>query len=49
MAPLPGSAAELVMGKLDNCPVAIVSGYPYDRAEGSAKELVLDPARDMFR
>ena len=43
------SAAELVMGKLDNCPVAIVRGYPYDRAEGSAKELVIDPARDMFR
>jgi coenzyme F420-0:L-glutamate ligase/coenzyme F420-1:gamma-L-glutamate ligase len=43
------SAAELVMGKLDNCPVAIVRGYPYDQAEGSAKELVLDPARDMFR
>ena len=43
------SAAELVMGKLDNCPVAIVRGYPYDPAEGSAKELVIDPTRDMFR
>jgi coenzyme F420-0:L-glutamate ligase/coenzyme F420-1:gamma-L-glutamate ligase len=43
------SAAELVMGKLDNCPVAIVRGYPYDRAEGSAKELVIDTTRDMFR
>jgi coenzyme F420-0:L-glutamate ligase/coenzyme F420-1:gamma-L-glutamate ligase len=43
------SAAELVMGKVDACPVAIVRGYPYDRAEGSSRELVIDPARDMFR
>ncbi len=43
------SAAELVMGKLDACPVAIVRGYPFERSEGSARELIMDPARDMFR
>jgi coenzyme F420-0:L-glutamate ligase/coenzyme F420-1:gamma-L-glutamate ligase len=43
------SAAELAMGKVDACPVAIVRGYPFVRAEGSAQELVMDPARDMFR
>lgn len=43
------SAAELVMGKLEACPVAIVRGYPFDRGEGTAQELVLEPGRDMFR
>ncbi len=43
------SAAELVMGKLDSCPVAIVRGYPFTRAEGKAREIVMDPTRDMFR
>jgi coenzyme F420-0:L-glutamate ligase/coenzyme F420-1:gamma-L-glutamate ligase len=43
------SAAELAMGKLEACPVAIVRGYPYDKAEGRAAELVIDPMRDMFR
>ena len=43
------SAAELVMGKVDACPVAIVRGYPFVRAEGSSRELVIDPERDMFR
>jgi coenzyme F420-0:L-glutamate ligase/coenzyme F420-1:gamma-L-glutamate ligase len=43
------SAAELVMGKVEACPVAIVRGYPYEAAEGTAKELVMDPGRDMFR
>ena len=43
------SAAELVMGKLDACPAAIVRGYPFDRAEGHSRELVIEPARDMFR
>lgn len=43
------SAAELVMGKVDACPVAVVRGYPFVRAEGSSRELVIDPTRDMFR
>ncbi len=43
------SAAELVMGKLDNCPAAIVRGYPFTMSEGKAREIVMDPTRDMFR
>ncbi len=43
------SAAELAMGKVEGCPVAIVRGYPYDSAEGRVRELIMDPTRDMFR
>ena len=43
------SAAELVMGKLDRVPAAIVRGYPYEAGEGSARALLRDPALDIFR
>jgi coenzyme F420-0:L-glutamate ligase/coenzyme F420-1:gamma-L-glutamate ligase len=43
------SAAELVMGKLEACPVAVIRGYPYAAADGTVQELIMDPARDMFR
>ena len=43
------SAAELVMGKVSRCPMALVRGYQLTRREGSAQELVMDPATDMFR
>jgi len=43
------AAAELVHGKLDRVPVAIVRGYPYPRGEGTARQLVRDPANDLFR
>jgi len=43
------SAAELVMGKIDRVPVAIIRGYTYTRGEGSIKTLLRDPATDMFR
>ena len=43
------SAAELAMGKLDRVPAAVIRGYPYERGEGRATELVRDPALDMFR
>ena len=43
------AAAELVNGKLDGVPVAIVRGYAYPRGEGSARELVRDAERDLFR
>jgi coenzyme F420-0:L-glutamate ligase/coenzyme F420-1:gamma-L-glutamate ligase len=43
------AAAELVQGKLDNVPVAIIRGYDYPRGEGAARELVRDPERDLFR
>ena len=43
------SAAELVMGKVDACPVAIVRNYPYTPSEATSRDLVIDPTRDMFR
>lgn len=43
------SAAELVMGKVSRCPMALIRGYQFTRHEGSARELVMDPTTDMFR
>ncbi|MEO7908166.1 MAG: coenzyme F420-0:L-glutamate ligase [Roseiflexaceae bacterium] len=43
------SAAELVMGKIDAVPVAIVRGYAYQAANGSARELLRAPEKDLFR
>jgi coenzyme F420-0:L-glutamate ligase/coenzyme F420-1:gamma-L-glutamate ligase len=43
------AAAELVHGKLEGVPVAIIRGYAYPRGEGSAGELVRDAERDLFR
>jgi coenzyme F420-0:L-glutamate ligase / coenzyme F420-1:gamma-L-glutamate ligase len=43
------AAAELVHGKLDRVPVAIIRGYPYPRGKGTARDLVRDAARDLFR
>jgi len=43
------AAAELVMGKLSRVPVAIVRGFDYRRAEGSARELIRPAERDLFR
>ncbi|HEY7782033.1 MAG TPA: coenzyme F420-0:L-glutamate ligase [Ktedonobacterales bacterium] len=43
------AASELVTGKLDRCPFAVIRGYPYRRAEGSAREMIMDPAQDLFR
>ena len=42
------AAAELVRGKLDHTPVAIVRGYAVD-GEGTARELVMPRDRDLFR
>ena len=42
------AAAELVRGKLDRVPVAIVRGYAV-RGEGTASELVMPRDRDLFR
>ncbi len=43
------AAAELVMGKTERCPVAIVRNYKYPRSEQStAKELVVSLDEDMF-
>jgi coenzyme F420-0:L-glutamate ligase/coenzyme F420-1:gamma-L-glutamate ligase len=43
------SAAELVMGKTTNIPAALVRGYRYQPAEGSAQRLLRDPRFDLFR
>ena len=43
------SAAELVMGKTDAVPVAIVRGYAYATAEGRAAQLIRAPEKDLFR
>jgi coenzyme F420-0:L-glutamate ligase/coenzyme F420-1:gamma-L-glutamate ligase len=43
------SAAELVMGKVDGVPVAVVRGYAYGRGEGRARSLVRPPETDLFR
>ncbi|SRR6266508_2301553 len=42
-------AAELVMGKVDGVPVAIVRGLARALAEGSASELIRPAAADLFR
>lgn len=42
-------AAELVMSKSTRVPVAIIRGYPYRRARGSARELVRPARQDLFR
>ena len=43
------AAAELVMGKLDRCPVAIVRGLTFEDSDETAQEYVRPAARDMFR
>jgi coenzyme F420-0:L-glutamate ligase/coenzyme F420-1:gamma-L-glutamate ligase len=43
------AAAELVMGKTDGVPIAIVRGYAYGKDAGNGQELLMPPERDMFR
>jgi coenzyme F420-0:L-glutamate ligase/coenzyme F420-1:gamma-L-glutamate ligase len=45
------AAAELVMNKLDARPVVLVRGYhpPVDAPPGTGRDLILNPARDLFR
>jgi coenzyme F420-0:L-glutamate ligase / coenzyme F420-1:gamma-L-glutamate ligase len=45
------AAAELVMHKLDARPVVLIRGYvpATDTPFGNGRDLVIDPARDMFR
>jgi len=43
------SAAELVMGKMDAIPVALIKGARYEPGEGSARELVRTADQDLFR
>lgn len=43
------AAAELVMGKVDQVPVAVVRGCRYVRGNGNARELVRERGIDLFR
>jgi len=43
------SAAELVTGKINKVPVALIRGYPVPRGEGSAREMVRQAETDLFR
>jgi coenzyme F420-0:L-glutamate ligase/coenzyme F420-1:gamma-L-glutamate ligase len=42
------AAADLVLGKLERVPAALVRGYPVT-GEGSAALLIRDPSQDLFR
>lgn len=42
-------AAELVMGKADGVPAALVHGYRVPAGEGSARDLVMPRERDLFQ
>lgn len=43
------SAAELVMGKVDGVPVALVRGFQVPVGEGAAAELIRPSEQDLFR
>ncbi len=43
------SAAELVQGKLERTPAAVVRGYDYPKGDGSLADLLRDPELDLFR
>lgn len=43
------AAAELVTGKVNRCPFVVVRGFAYERREGRAAELIMDPSLDLFR
>ena len=43
------AAAELAHGKLDRVPVAVVRGYDYPRGFGSARDMIRDAEKDLFR
>jgi coenzyme F420-0:L-glutamate ligase/coenzyme F420-1:gamma-L-glutamate ligase len=41
-------AAELVMGKAEGVPAVLVRGYRAGPGDGSARELIMPPERDLF-
>lgn len=43
------AAAELVMGKTAAVPAAMIRNYAYEAASGTAKDLLMEPERDLFR
>ena len=42
-------AAELVMGKANGVPAALIRGYRAPPGDGTARELVMPPERDLFQ
>ena len=42
-------ASELVTGKLERIPAAIIRGYRFEPGAGRGRDLVRDPDRDLFR
>jgi coenzyme F420-0:L-glutamate ligase/coenzyme F420-1:gamma-L-glutamate ligase len=42
-------AAELVMGKLDRVPVAVIRGYRFRQGRGQASDMVRPADKDLFR
>ncbi|HVE75747.1 MAG TPA: coenzyme F420-0:L-glutamate ligase [Actinomycetota bacterium] len=43
------ASAELVMGKSDRVPVAVIRGVKFARGRGNARMLVRSPEQDLFR
>ena len=43
------AAAELVMGKTEGIPAAIIRNYPYKPGPGTAQDLLMAPQKDLFR
>ena len=43
------AAAELVMGKVDKIPAAIIRGYPYLPAGGTIRDLIRGQDWDLYR
>ena len=43
------AAGELVQGKLARRPIAVIRGFTLAGPPGTARDLVMDPSRDMFR
>jgi len=43
------SAAELATGKTERTPFVVVRGFPYQHAEGSGAQILMNPADDLFR
>lgn len=43
------SAAELVMGKTDRVPVAVITDFKYENKQGTAKEMIRKRKYDLFR
>ena len=43
------SAAELVMGKTEKCPVAIIKNYDYESKNGNINSILRNEKEDLFR